>query len=189
VGNETIRASARIQMNEIDPFVKFDVELNEIPIKNDKIGKDIVVDWYFYDHFDTAGDIFVDANGLEMINKKINWRKEFTYNSNETISANYYPVTSAIAIRDKNESNFNKTGVKKQITILNDRSQGGSAGLRERRNIELMQHRRFKKSDYYGVFEPDNDLDKHGRGIQVLSSYYLMLNDHNKNGSSRQREI
>lgn len=176
-------------MNEIDPFVKFDVELNEIPIKNDKIGKDIVVDWYFYDSFDTGNDIFVDSNGLEMINKKLNWRKEFTYNSNETISSNYYPVTSAIAIRDKNESNFNKTGVKKQITIVNDRSQGGSAGLRERRNIELMQHRRFKKSDYYGVFEPDNDLDKWGRGIQVLSSYYMMLHDHNKNGSSKQREI
>jgi hypothetical protein len=32
-------------------------------------------------------------------------------------------------------------------------------------------------------------LDKWGRGIQVLSSYYMMLHDHNKNGSSKQREI
>lgn len=89
-------------MNDIDPFVKFDVELNEIPIKTDKIGKDVVVDWYFFDNFDTGNDIFVDANGLEMINKKLNWRREYVYNSNETISSNYYPVTSAIAIRDKN---------------------------------------------------------------------------------------
>ena len=64
-------------MNAIDPFVKFDVELNEIPIKNDKIGKDIVIDWYFMDNFDSGNDIFIDANGLEMINKRLNWRKEF----------------------------------------------------------------------------------------------------------------
>jgi lysosomal alpha-mannosidase len=166
------------------------VELNEIPIKKDKIGKDIVVDWYFYDDIDTGGDIFIDANGLEMINKKLNYRKEYPYNSNETISSNYYPVTSAIAIRDANKTNWAKSGgVKRQVTIMNDRSQGGSAGLRQRRNIEMMQHRRFKNSDYYGVFEPDNDLDQWGRGIQVLSSYFMMIHNYDKNGTSRQREV
>lgn len=48
---------------------------------------------------------------------------------------------------------------------MNDRSQGGSAGLRDRRNIELMQHRRGKQFDHYGVFEPANELDQWGRGV------------------------
>jgi len=52
-----------------------------------------------------------------------------------------------------------------------------------------MQHRRFKNSDYYGVFEPDNDLDQWGRGIQVLSSYFMMIHNYDKNGTSRQREV
>jgi hypothetical protein len=125
-----------------------------------------------------------------MINKKLNYRKEYPYNSNETISSNYYPITSAIAIRDANKTNWAKSGgVKRQVTIMNDRSQGGSAGLRQRRNIEMMQHRRFKNSDYYGVFEPDNDLDQWGRGIQVLSSYFMMIHNYDKNGTSRQREV
>jgi len=164
--SETIRASARININAIDPFVKFDVELNEIPIRKDKIGKDVIVDWFFFDEFDTAGDIFVDSNGLEMIPKKLNYRREYKFTSNQTISSNYYPVTSAIAIRDSNPATTNDNkGVRRQVTILNDRSQGGSAGLRKRRNIEIMQHRRFNKWDHYGVFEPDNDLDEWGRGI------------------------
>lgn len=40
-----------------------------------------------------------------------------------------------------------------------------------------MQHRRFKEWDHYGVFEPLNDLDEWGRGIQVPAEYYMMIND------------
>jgi hypothetical protein len=48
---------------------------------------------------------------------------------------------------------------------MNDRSQGGSAGLRSGKNIEFMQHRRFKKADNYGINEPLNELDIKGRGV------------------------
>ena len=68
----------------------------------DKVGKDVIVDWYFLDGFDTGDKLYVDANGLQMIDKKLYFRKEFTYTTNNTISANYYPVTTAIAIRDEN---------------------------------------------------------------------------------------
>jgi len=44
--------------------VKFSVELNEVPIKTDKVGKDIVVDWTLLNGFDTGGKMYVDANGL-----------------------------------------------------------------------------------------------------------------------------
>jgi len=48
-----VRASARININKFEEFVKFNVELNEIPIGDDKVGKDIIVDWSFLDGFDT----------------------------------------------------------------------------------------------------------------------------------------
>lgn len=60
---------------------------------------------------------------------------------------------------------------------MNDRSQGGSAGLRNGKNIEFMQHRRFKKMDNYGVNEPLNELDPKGRGIQVKATYWMQISD------------
>ena len=87
----------------------------------------------------------------------------------ENITANYFPVQSAISMRDE------YTG--KQFTVMNDRSQGGSAGLRGRRNIEIMQHRRMKKWDKYGVDEALNDLDQWGNGSQVPVSYFMFFND------------
>lgn len=46
-----------------------------------------------------------------------------------TIAANYFPVDSAIAVRNQNDI---------QVTIMNDRAQGGSADLSEESTIELM---------------------------------------------------
>lgn len=98
--------------------------MNEVPIGKEKTGKDVVVDWYMLDGdknstFDSGKKLYVDANGLQMIDKELMHRKEYNYNSNNTVSANYYPVTSAIAIRNeaKNSSTFGR-----QITIMNDRS-------------------------------------------------------------------
>lgn len=42
---ERIRASVRIDMNDIDNFVKFHVSTNDVPVSSDSTGKDIVVDW------------------------------------------------------------------------------------------------------------------------------------------------
>ena len=155
---DKIRAYARVQISKQSDFVKFEVGLNEIPIGGDKIGKDVLVDWYFMDGFDSQGKLWVDSNGLQMIPKELFHRKEYSYTSNNTIPSNYYPITSAIAVRDHNQTNL-KSGVQKQIVILNDRSQGGSAGLRGNKNIEFMQQRRHRKPDYYGVLDALNDLD------------------------------
>ena len=72
---EPARATARIQLNAWDEFLKFDVELGQLPIVADVVGKDVMVDWYFDDDFDTAGNLYVDANGLQMIDKKLFHRK------------------------------------------------------------------------------------------------------------------
>jgi hypothetical protein len=48
---------------------------------------------------------------------------------------------------------------------MNDISQGCSAGLRGNKNIEIMQQRRMRKHDHYGVMDALNDTDEWGRGI------------------------
>ena len=39
-----------------------------------------------------------------MIDKTLNWRKEYPFVANNTVPANFYPITSAIAIKDTNMS-------------------------------------------------------------------------------------
>lgn len=81
------------------------------------------------------GIFYTDANGLEMQRRDINKTEMglgFKFNNltsfddidrvvkvpaEDNVAKNYYPVTSAIAIRD----NFT------QMTIMNDRTQGGSS--------------------------------------------------------------
>jgi hypothetical protein len=61
---QKIRAHVRINLDNVDNFVKFHVSTNEVPISKDKTGKDIVVDWFLMDGFDTDEKLWVDANGL-----------------------------------------------------------------------------------------------------------------------------
>jgi len=184
-GDVAVRATVRVSINEVDNFIKHVVSTNEIPIKNMRIGRDVVVDWYFLDDFDSGDKLYIDSNGLEMIPKQNFHRRDYNYKFNNTIGANYYPMTSAIAIRDENKS----PDMQKQILIMNDRSQGASAGLRGRKNIEIMQNRRFKHHDHYGVTQPLNDLDEWGRGIQVTCTYKMIITNIAKNETSKQREI
>jgi hypothetical protein len=51
-------------MNEIDDFVRFKVTTNEVPLKDSENGKDIVVDWFMLDGYDTNKTLWTDANGL-----------------------------------------------------------------------------------------------------------------------------
>ena len=126
------------------------------------------------DGFNTSRKLFVDANGLQMIDKQLFKRKEFPYTETKNIvAANYYPVTTAIAVRDTNKTH----AVQRQVTILNDRTQGGTAGLRSNASIELMMQRRHKTWDTYGLMEPLNDLDQWGRGVQTPASYIMLVHD------------
>ena len=77
------------------------------------------------------------------------------------VSANYYPVNTAIAIRDSD------SGL--QMTVMNDRAQGGSSI--ENGTIELMQNRRLFYDDNRGLNEPLDEMDKNGKGIDVNALY------------------
>lgn len=59
------------------------------------------------------------------------------------------------------------------MTVMNDRSQGGS--VIEKGRIELMQNRRLYHDDYRGVDEVLNETDSFGNGITVPATYLLQV--------------
>ena len=64
---------------------------------------------------------WTDSNGLEMQERQKSWRSwgyNSTFSTNETESANYYPINSAIFVQSRE-------GI--QLTVMNDRSQGGAS--------------------------------------------------------------
>jgi catechol 2,3-dioxygenase-like lactoylglutathione lyase family enzyme len=125
-----------------------------------------------YDNFDANKTFYTDTNGLEMYKRIVNHYDNFVFNGDgkttQNITNNFYPVDSAIAMRDVNKN--------RQITVMNDRSQAGSAEL-SKSTIELMQHRRLITDDDEGLNEPLNETTPDGFGIKVTAKYYVHIFD------------
>ena len=123
-------------------MIEFDVDLSPIPIADGR-SKDVTVNFKMFNGFDAKGKFWTDSNGLEMQERNIEFiPTNYTFLNNKPfpnyhmISGNFYPVDSAIMMRD-----HNKTSI--QVTIMNDRAQSGTADLTDKATIELMQHRRI----------------------------------------------
>jgi hypothetical protein len=120
----------------IDPeldVLKFEVDLGSLP-NAAYDGHEVVVNFHV-DNFFNNQTFYTDSNGLDMQKRILNFRPTWDIqqdyndrNTNENITANYYPVNSAISMKDVNSGRV--------FTVMNDRSQGGSA-LSDG-NIELM---------------------------------------------------
>lgn len=130
--NSTNKQSANVRVRYsplFDEFIEFDVTLSEVPI-DDGVGKDVIVNWKMFDDFETNRTFWTDSNGLEMQQRWLDYHPEFKRGEEKNnISGHYFPVNTAIAIRDIKK--------KMQVTVLNDRTQGGSADL-YKNSIELM---------------------------------------------------
>jgi len=108
--NETTKEQAVVKVRFSPQFfeeiIEFDVELNSINWDKNKIGKDLIVNWKFYDNFDPKGKFYTDSNSLAMVERNVNSHEEYKYaDKYSNISANYYPVDSAIAMRDLSSPN------------------------------------------------------------------------------------
>ena len=133
---------------------------------NDNQGREVTVNWKI-DEIHNNNTFYTDSNGLEMQQRILNYRPTFNFSSFEKVSGNYYPVISAIAIIDEK--------AKLQLTVMNDRSQGGSV-IKDGR-IELMQNRRLFKDDDRGVDEALNETDEYGNGISVTARYRVIFTE------------
>ena len=91
----------------------------------------------------------------------------------ENVTANYYPINSAISMQDGN----------RVFTVMNGRSQGGSALAPG--NIELMQNRRIPADDARGMGEYVDEKDSLGNGIRVPATYYVQIFDKTKTANNQ----
>ena len=98
--------------------MRFDVDLHSIP--NVYLNGYEVVTMVNASEVKNKGLFYTDSNGLEMQERILNYRSYYNltegmYQFNpQNITANWYPVNSAIAIKDL------ESGM--QLTVLNDRS-------------------------------------------------------------------
>ena len=142
--------------------------------KGDGTGQEVIAKWRVLDDdFGNLSTFYTDSNGLEMQKRVLNYRETFDLKTNMTTSANYYPINSAIAL--VNEPAFMNQDLK-QITVMNDRAQGGSS--LENGSIELMQNRRLFFDDDRGVEECLDETEgnrRNAKGIAVNAIYRVQL--------------
>jgi hypothetical protein len=135
-----------------------------------------VVAQFQVEDFINNGTFYTDSNGLEMQKRILNYRPTWDLvNTNykdslENVTANYFPVQSAISMKDINSE--------RMFTVMNDRSQGGSA-LSDG-TIEFMQNRRIPADDSRGMGEWVNEKDQLGKGIRVPATYHVQIFDNKK---------
>ncbi|XP_016017648.2 lysosomal alpha-mannosidase isoform X4 [Rousettus aegyptiacus] len=130
-----------------------------IPV-GDGWGKEVIS--RFDTELETKGLFFTDSNGREILERRRNYRPTWVLNMTEPVAGNYYPVNSRIYITDG----------KAQLTVLTDRSQGGSS-LKDG-SVELMVHRRLLKDDRRGVGEPLLENGS-GSGLWVRGRHLVLL--------------
>ncbi|XXQ32610.1 Alpha-mannosidase [Plasmodiophora brassicae] len=139
-----------------------EIEFTVGPIDvDDGLGREVVTR---YSSDIASGDKFAtDSNGREMMDRRRDYRPTWLVDIKEPVASNYYPVTTAISLRDDGRA----------MTVLTDRSQGGTS-LRSGQ-LELMVHRRTLFDDHLGVGEPINELGADKRGLVIRGTHRLIV--------------
>ncbi|XP_071953152.1 lysosomal alpha-mannosidase-like [Antedon mediterranea] len=157
-----------VRLYKAQRHAEFEWTVGPIPFQ-DGFGKEIIT--RFDSDIKSGKQFFTDSNGREILERVKDHRDTWFYNVTEPVSGNYYPVNSRIYIKDD----------KKQMTILTDRSQGGSS-LQEG-SIELMIHRRIQHDDGRGVGEPLNETGQFGDGLIIRGKHFVLLSSPAKSAS------
>ena len=122
-----------VRLDAGSTFIELEWTVGPVPVGDGK-GKEIIsriaTDIASGDHF------FTDSNGFETMLRTRNHRQTYSINLTEPITANYYPVNTAISIRDASA----------QLTVVPDRTQGGASLASG--EIEMLLHRRLLAGDY-----------------------------------------
>ncbi|XP_038060793.1 lysosomal alpha-mannosidase-like [Patiria miniata] len=141
-------------------FAEFEWTVGPIPIK-DRVGKEIIT--RFDTDLQTNSTFYTDANGRQILQRIRDHRFDWQYNNTEPVSGNYYPINSRAFITDD----------KMQMTVMTDRSQGGSS--MKDGSLEIMIHRRTLGDDHRGVGEPLNETGQFGDGLIVRGQHFVLF--------------
>ena len=158
--------SQTIRLFEGSRGLTFDWLIGPIDI-SDNIGKEIIT--RFNSDIGSKATYYTDANGREILKRVRDFRPTWNFNQTEPVAGNYFPINSRIFIRDETGD---ATG--RQLTICNDRTQGG-ASIHDG-SIEIMLHRRVLHDDSLGVSEPLNEPGYDNKGLVATGDLYLLFN-------------
>ncbi|KAM6307824.1 LOW QUALITY PROTEIN: lysosomal alpha-mannosidase, partial [Podargus strigoides] len=142
------------------PHVELEWTVGPIPV-GDGWGKEVIS--RFETPLRTAARFYTDSNGRQMLERRRDHRPTWNLSQTEPVAGNYYPVNTRIFIKD----------ARTQLTVLTDRSQGGSSLLDG--SVELMVHRRLLYDDNRGVGEPLVELGADKRGLVVRGRHLVLL--------------
>jgi len=158
--------SQTIRLFEGSRSLSFDWLIGPIDV-SDQVGKEIVI--RFKSDLASKSTFYTDSNGREILKRVRDFRPTWNFSQTEPVSGNYFPINSRIFIRDETgEENA------RQLTLLTDRSQGGSSVTDGA--VEIMLHRRLLYDDSLGVSEPLNEPGFDNKGLVVTGDIYLLLN-------------
>ncbi|KAM8972508.1 lysosomal alpha-mannosidase [Pelodytes ibericus] len=143
-------------------YVELEWTVGPVPL-GDHFGKEVIS--RFDTKLQTEGVFYTDANGRQILQRRRDNRKTWKLEQTEPVAGNYYPVNSRIYIKDQSA----------QLTVLTDRSQGGSSITDG--SVELMVHRRLLQDDDRGVGEPLLEPGEYGEGIVVRGRHLLLLDN------------
>ncbi|NWX08371.1 MA2B1 mannosidase, partial [Caloenas nicobarica] len=141
-------------------YLELEWTVGPIPV-GDGWGKEIIS--RFETPLRTDGRFYTDSNGRQILERRRDYRPTWNLNQTEPVAGNYYPVNTRIFIKDQ----------KLQLTVLTDRSQGGSSVTDG--SVELMVHRRLLQDDSRGVGEPLDEQEPDGRGLRVRGLHRVLL--------------
>mmetsp|Transcript_31548 Transcript_31548/g.32761 ORF Transcript_31548/g.32761 Transcript_31548/m.32761 type:complete len:910 (-) Transcript_31548:87-2816(-) len=128
-------------------------------------------------------EFWTDSNGLKMMRRIKDFRRDWDYTVTEPVAANFYPVNFAVSIRDrksyekKHEINdYSTMSVEDRVlTVFNDRSQASGA-MREG-EIMMNIQRLTIKDDYHGARVPLYETSSNTRYFKIY--HYISLNNRN----------
>ncbi|KYO34592.1 lysosomal alpha-mannosidase [Alligator mississippiensis] len=143
-----------------ESHVELEWTVGPIPT-DDGWGKEIIS--RFDTPLETDGCFYTDSNGREIQERRRNFRPTWNLSQTEPVAGNYYPVNSRIYIKNR----------KFQLTVLTDRSQGGTSVSDG--SLELMVHRRLLYDDDRGVGEPLMEPGDFHDGLVVRGRHLVLL--------------
>lgn len=165
---QTIRADAYLD------YIEYDYVVGPLPKdERNKLGTELIS--RYETDLNTQGVFYTDSNGRQLVTRR-------TINSNDTsepVSANYYPVTTTIMLKDTTPTR------PVDLAILTDRAQGGTSLANG--ELELLIHRRLLVDDNFGVGQALNELGEDGRGL-VIRGQHRVLVRFNKNNNNNDDE-
>lgn len=112
---------------------------------SDKLGKEIITK--YTTNLNTQNTWYSDSNGIELLQRKLNYRPSWNFTVEEPVAGNYVPIDAITTINDPTQ--------KLQLSVVVDRSRSGAS--LSNGELETMLFRRCLKDDSRGVGEPLNE--------------------------------